>query len=198
MNDEPAQEILGATYRALCEHGYAALTLQDIAAEADRSKASIHYHYDSKDELFVAFLDFLYERYADHLDSAAGDTPREHLLSLLDTLLTDAEDAPDTGFRTAMLEVQAQAPYNDAVQDQLTAFDERLFGQLREIIEAGIDAGEFGESVDPELAAEFLTTTINGAHTRQVAVDHSTGPLYDAVRRYVETQLVADAAGVTH
>ena len=63
MDDDTATEILAATYRALCQHGYAALTVKDIAAEADRSKASIHYYYDSKENLFTQFLDFLYERY---------------------------------------------------------------------------------------------------------------------------------------
>jgi len=113
MNDEPTSEILDATYHALCKHGYAALTLQHIADESAMSKASIHYYYDSKNELFVAFLDFLYDRYTTQIDSTARDSPREHLRSLLEVLLTDEEDTPGTEFRTAMLEVTAQAPYDD-------------------------------------------------------------------------------------
>lgn len=76
MADDPATEILDATYRALCAHGYANLTLQDIAVEADTSKASIHYHYDSKNQLFAAFLDELFERFIDRVDSPEGDTPQ--------------------------------------------------------------------------------------------------------------------------
>lgn len=41
MADEPATEILDATYRALCEHGYANLTLQDIAADAVPGRHSL-------------------------------------------------------------------------------------------------------------------------------------------------------------
>lgn len=83
MADDPAIEILDATYRALCKHGYANLTLQDIAAEADTSKSSIHYHYDSKDQLFVPFLDDLYERFTGRVDSPEGDTPYEQLQEIL-------------------------------------------------------------------------------------------------------------------
>ena len=38
-----------ATYRALCEHSYANLTTEKIAAETDLSKAALHYHYGIKE-----------------------------------------------------------------------------------------------------------------------------------------------------
>nr|WP_082146618.1 helix-turn-helix domain-containing protein [Halostagnicola sp. A56] len=92
MADEPATDILEATYRVLCERGYTDLTLQAIAAEAETSKSSIHYHYDSKDQLFVAFLDELYDRFTSRVGSLDGDTPREQLDALLQSLLvTDAD-----------------------------------------------------------------------------------------------------------
>ena len=49
------EEIMSATYEALCEHGYAALTVERIASELGKSTAAIHYHYETKDELLVAF-----------------------------------------------------------------------------------------------------------------------------------------------
>ncbi|WP_135820157.1 TetR/AcrR family transcriptional regulator [Halostella litorea] len=191
MDDEPATEILEATYRALCDNGYADLTLQDIAAEADVSKASIHYHYECKDQLFIAFLDLLYERYTDRLDELAGDTPRERLDSLLELLLTDGDGSLHGEFRTAMLEVNAQAPYDAAVRERLADFDEYLHERLRAILVAGVEAGEFDDGVEPSLAAEFLVTAIRGAHTRQVAVGHSPDRLYATMTRYAERQLFA-------
>jgi|AntDeeMetagen681_2_1112603.scaffolds.fasta_scaffold00530_9 AcrR family transcriptional regulator len=193
MNDEPTSEILDAIYHALCKHGYAALTLQHIADESAMSKASIHYYYDSKNELFVAFLDFLYDRYTTQIDSTARDSPREHLRSLLEVLLTDEEDTPGTEFRTAMLEVTAQAPYDDKIRDRLVEFGDYLFERLREIISAGVNAGEFNESVAPERIAEILTAIITGSHTRQVAINHSTDRLYETITTNVETQLLTSA-----
>lgn len=93
MADDLASEILDATYRALSEHGYANLTLQDIAAEADTSKPSIYYHYDSKDQLYVAVLDEMYEQFTDRVDSHGGDTVCEQLESLLEVLLTSDADS---------------------------------------------------------------------------------------------------------
>ena len=48
MPDEPREQVIRATYRALCAHGYANLTMRDIADETDLSKAALHYHYDTK------------------------------------------------------------------------------------------------------------------------------------------------------
>ncbi|WP_323174313.1 TetR/AcrR family transcriptional regulator [Natrialba sp. PRR66] len=189
MDDDTANEILDGTYRALCKHGYAELTLQDIADETDKSKASIHYYYDTKEDLFTAFLEFLYGRYTDKVTGVTGASPQARLLSLLDVLLADGEDGPDTEFRTAMLEIRAQGPYNDGIREQLTKFDEFLYEELHSIIEAGIEREEFNEHVDPDLAAEFLTTMISGAHTRRVAVDYSMDRLHETVRAYVEQHL---------
>jgi len=192
MADDPATEILEATYRALCEQGYADLTLRDIAAETDRSKASLYYHYDSKDQLFVAFLDELYERFTGRVGSPDGETPREQLESLLQALLTTDADPSLREFRTAMLELTAQAPYNPTLQERLTEFDAFLFDQLREILAAGVNTGDFDDSVEPVRDAEFLTTTIVGAHTRHVAINQSSDRLYATMTRHIERRLLGD------
>lgn len=192
MSEDPTNDILESTYRALCEHGYAALTLQDIAAESETSKATIHYHYGTKDELFSAFLSYLYERYTSRIDAASDDDPREHLSLLLEASLLNHADVPDQRFQTAILEVKAQAPYDDAIQQHLAEFDAYLFERLRTIVEAGVEAGEFDETVEPSAVADFLTTTVKGAHTRQVTVDHAPEQLYDTMIDYIETHLIAD------
>ncbi|MFC3956801.1 TetR/AcrR family transcriptional regulator [Halovivax cerinus] len=196
--DESERTILDATYRALCEHGYAELTMQRIADESDLSKATIHYHYDSKERLFDRFLDYLYERYTGRLDDLSGETARDRLDALLTMQLADEAADPGIDFQTAMLEVRAQAPYDEAIQETLSTFDEALVSRLRETIADGVEAGEFDEHVDPDLAADLLTTAIKGAHTRRVAVRHPLDRSYEAARTYVETYLVReDASEVT-
>ncbi|GAB7011105.1 TetR/AcrR family transcriptional regulator [Halorubrum trueperi] len=192
MADDPATEILDATYRALCEHGYANLTLQDIAVEADTSKASIHYHYDSKNQLIAAFLDELFERFIDRVDSPVGDTPQEQLDALLQVLLSTDADPSLREFRTAMLELKAQAPYDPTLQERLTEFDEVLSEQLRAILAAGVDAGGFDDTIEPTHDAEYLTTTITGAHTRDIAINQSSEQLYVTMTRHIERHLLAD------
>jgi len=197
MAAEPTDEILEATYRALCEHGYADLTVQDIADNSEKSKATIHYHYDSKQELFEAFLEYLYEDYTEHLDAVGGDTYREQLLALVEFSLAEGGDVPGIDFRTAMLEIKAQAPYDEGFRDRLGEFDRYLAERIESIVAGGVAAGEFRGDVDPETTAEFLVTTIKGAHTRRVSVNHPLDRIRETLTEYVETRLVADGAEVS-
>lgn len=192
MDDTPTTDILEATYRALRQHGYANLTLHDIAIESSKSKATIHYHFGTKRELFLAFLDYLYDQYTEQIDAASGETPRTHLTSLLNTLLRNPTDHPNQGFQTVLLEIRAQAPYDATIQAKLVEFDAYLSDRFEAIIEAGIQARKFDDDVDPSTAADFLTTTINGAHTRQVAVNHPPDHLHDTMTRYIQTYLLVD------
>src|SRR6056297_1554128 len=197
MDDDPAAEILDATYLALCKHGYADLTIQNIADESDRSKATIHYHYDSKEELFAALLDHLYERYVARIDAADGDTARQRLDAVLDVLLAD--EAPlDREFHTAVLAVTARAPHDDAIRERVAAFDRRLFETFRDVVATGVDAGEFDADAEPAVVAEQLVTTVKGAQIRRFAAERSTERSRDAVDGLVETRLqpaVAEGAG---
>ncbi|WP_459193242.1 TetR/AcrR family transcriptional regulator [Halosimplex sp. J119] len=194
MDDEPATEILEAAYRALCDHGYADLTMQDVAAEADTSTGLIHYYYDSKANLFSELLAHLYDRFTTELRSEPEGGPREHLAVLLDLLLADSETTPGREFRTAMLEVNAQAPSDEAIRSQLAAFDQALFERFREVLSAGVEAGAFDERVDPDAGAELLVTVVTGAHARNAAFDRAPERVHESVTRYAEAYLVADGS----
>lgn len=192
MADDPATQILEATHRALCRTGYADLTVRDVADEADRSTATVHYHYDSKDALLREFLEYRYERHAARLAAVDGETPREELFALLDAAVGDRDSAAPT-LQTAMLEVTAQAPFDDGLRDELAKFDDALHEALRQTIEAGVESGDFAASVDPAAAADALVTTVAGVQTRSAAVDRSPDELRAATTRFAEAHLTAAA-----
>ncbi|MFD1586053.1 TetR/AcrR family transcriptional regulator [Halorientalis brevis] len=197
MSDDVSTEIMTATYRALCEHGYAELTMQDIADETDKSKASLHYHYDSKHDLLVAFLDYLFEEFTDRVSDPAGETPAERLDAFVESVLSPPTEDDDerVAFKTAILELKAQAPYDDDIRERLEAFDAFVFERVREYITAGIEAGEF-RTVDPADTARFIVTTLDGAQTKQVAVGQDIDCTRRMLRAYVDTHLVSeDCAG---
>jgi AcrR family transcriptional regulator len=169
------ERIMWATYRALCKQGYASLTTQDIADESELSKASLHYHYDSKAELLRAFLEFLIDSFRDRVTAETADAePFERVRTLVELLFEPPGDAPDAEFRTALLELKAQAPYEPPVRERLVAFDEFLRAELAEGLREAREAGTLGADVDPEAVAEFVVTVSNGAHTRRVALGRTT------------------------
>jgi AcrR family transcriptional regulator len=191
MTDAPT-DILHATHSALRKHGYAELTMQDIADETDLSKASIHYHYDCKHDLLLAFLDHLYERFTDRIADPAGETPADRLHALTDAVVRERSDAP--AFQTALLEIKAQSPYNDAFRDRLRRFDAAFAEAVRDIVAEGVADGTFRGDADPDAVASFLTTYVNGAQTRHVGVGHSPEVSADEVYAYINRTLLSEEA----
>ncbi|GGN08890.1 TetR/AcrR family transcriptional regulator [Halarchaeum nitratireducens] len=185
--------IMEATYRALREHGYADLTMRAIAEEYGKTTAAIHYHYDTKDDLLVAFLEYLLDKFLDHVHDAreAEAEPERHLGDLLDGLLIDREG--DYDLVCALLEMRAQAPYHDAIREQLVRNDEYIRDVFATVIADGVERGVFRDDVDPDAAASALITIVKGARTRFVVL---ADPSVLHVARDVAGTYVADVLEV--
>ncbi|SMO64546.1 TetR/AcrR family transcriptional regulator [Halorubrum cibi] len=185
------EEIMRATYRALREHGYADLTIKRIAAEYGKSTAAIHYHYETKDDLLAAFLEYILDRFVAAIHDVETTDPERRLDLLLDKLLVDAEDHYD--LLVAMLEMRSQAPYKEAFGERFRRNDEYVRYLLRTVIDDGIAEGVFADA-DAERVASALMTIVDGARTRAAVLEDPTE--LAAARRvtdeYVTATLLAD------
>jgi len=182
-------EIMAATHRALCECGYADLTMQRIADRTDTSKATLHYHYDTKDDLLEAFLDHVVEWFETEFDPET-EPPEERLRAVLEAIFDRAESDREQ-YAVALLEIKAQAPFEAAYRDRLRALDSRLRETVAEAVRDGIESGAF-EDADPEAVARFVATATNGCHVREVALGEAPDPTRRLVEAYLEAQLGVD------
>ncbi|MFC6835012.1 TetR/AcrR family transcriptional regulator [Halomarina ordinaria] len=196
MTDETIDEIMSATYCALCKHGYASLRMQDIADESTKSKATLHYYYDSKHDLLCSFLEYLYESFDEAIEEPTGDDPAEELVALVEFMLTPRDEDTHQEFQTAILEIKAQGPYDETFREHLTRFDRRIHDRFEAVVEAGVERGVFRSDVDPDATADFFVTVINGARSRYVAVEYPFENTRRSLLGYVESSLLADGAGV--
>ena len=191
-SDDPSESeaaIMEGTYQALCEHGYADLTTKDIAAETDMSTAALHYHYETKQDLLVAFLKFLLEQLHEAIEIEMNEQPAEQLDFLIDRLLHGPTDRQD--FQTAMLEFRTQIPYNEAYRDQFHANGEYIQDTLATIIRRGIDQGNFRET-NPDRIAQVLRMMINGARMQAIAFDRETA--LETASESIDTYLARELA----
>lgn len=191
MSEDTTEELMGATYRAMCKHGYASLRMQDIADESTKSKAALHYHYESKHDLLVAFLEHLYEQFETDIDADYGDDPATQLLTFVEKRLTPRNDGRKK-FQTAMLEIKSQAPYDEAYRERLTEFDQLSFERLQSILQRGIDQGVVDDEIDPAETAAFLAEHIDGAQLRHVTVGAELTEARDRLRTYLKEQVLTE------
>jgi AcrR family transcriptional regulator len=191
---EADEAIMDAVDQALRKHGYAELTMQDIADESEKSKSLLHYHYDTKEDLLVAFLDNLIADYESRMACREGMDPTERLVEFLARFVFTPEDTGREQFHLALLEMRSQGPFNERIREQLVRSDETLRGTAVDIIEDGIEAGVF-EEVDPERTAATLVAMLDGARTRQITLGEANETytrevVEEALAQIVEPMLV--------
>lgn len=193
--EDTSRAIMEATYRALCEHGYASLTMQDIADESGTSKSLLHYHYDTKEGLLTAFIEDFLDDFEERIETADDVPPDERLREFLDWFVSPLED-DRRAFHTAFLELRSQAPFNEGYRGQLKRSDELARNAIADIVEDGIDAGVFRADADPESVALLIFATMDGARVREVtlAEDGYADSVRDALSEYVIDDLLVEEA----
>lgn len=201
--EDTRQSIMKATYEILCARGYDGLSMQRVADRVGIEKASLYYHYDGKDDLLKAFLDFLTERLVDvfPLDEH-GDAERD-LRFALDSFFRNVSDvagADESTFMTpdfarAYVELRAQAAHDETYRRHFTESERRIEAELAGLIDRGIEEGVF-DSVDSHGVAEYLLYNIEGIIFRAATSDE--GELESARREldaYIDGRLVSGGTG---
>ncbi|GAB3028007.1 TetR/AcrR family transcriptional regulator [Natronobiforma cellulositropha] len=194
--DEPAdtqEAVMAATYRALCRHGYAGLTIQRIADEFPKSKSLLYHHYESKDDLLLEFLAFMLEHFESTVPSREYDDAAAHLRGILGYVLPDTLDPERREFTRAMVELQAQAAHDEAYREHFTRSSRFFHDRIETVVECGIEEGVFRE-VDPDRIATLVVTAIDGARFRRstAEVEETVPALRAELEATLESRLFAD------
>jgi AcrR family transcriptional regulator len=110
---ERREQILAAATSAFARTGYAATSLEDIAAEAGVTRVILYRHFESKADLYRAVLDRAKQR----LDAATGAP--EFTDASVDALLAAAADDP-AAFRLLFQHAAREPAFKEEI-DQLRA-----------------------------------------------------------------------------
>ena len=193
MQPDTHEEIMGATYRALCKHGYAHLTMQDIADEFDKSRSLLHYHYDTKEELLLAFVDNIVGYIGDRLAESETEEPLERLEEYVDRFVIEPGEEDRETFALALLELRVQAVHNEAFRERLATHYETNVQTVADIVADGIEAGVFRE-VDPDATGEAIYTALVGARMYQVTLgaERASRRMRDRLAEFVVDDLLTD------
>ncbi|OVE85410.1 TetR/AcrR family transcriptional regulator [Natronolimnobius baerhuensis] len=179
-------EIMWAVYRALSKNGYPELTMSQIAAEFEKSKGLLYYHYDSKEAILNDFFTHLCERLETSLVDDEYDDPAEQLWAVIERILPAAMDDEQLEFRQAFFEARSQAPHNRSYHEQIRRSDHIIIETLEETIAWGVDTGQFTD-VSPEDHAELLFSLLYGCLERGTALEDQ--DLIDRNRQLIEAHI---------
>ncbi|WP_018257742.1 TetR/AcrR family transcriptional regulator [Halomicrobium katesii] len=198
--DDSREAIMRATYCALKQYGYAGLSIQRIADEADLSKSTFYHHYDDKHDLLTSFVDFILEEFTRVFSLEAGDGPEANLRTFVRLILDPttaekvSEESPASTVLGTYVELRAQAVQDETIREKFTEVDRSFEDQLAEIVENGVASGVFRD-VDPEQTATFVSTLVAGQTFRQSTRDDDPSEaVLAAFDDYVRESLLRDDA----
>lgn len=187
------RDLLEATERAIADHGVSAVTTQDIADEWGRAQSLVHYYYDTKADLVVAYVEYVRELLRAGYDDRSDDPPLDRL-EWAAVVGSSRLDAPNA-MTLALFELHSQAPHDDRLRDALNDLEDAA----REFVEAavadGIADGTFRD-VDPAVAATMLLSAHDGGllRTGTLARDADVDHLRAGAEQYVRNVLLTGDA----
>jgi AcrR family transcriptional regulator len=80
------QQLIEATIDSLAKRGYSETTMADVADGAGLSRGIVNFHFESKEKLLVATLQYMADEYALHWRNSlrkGGDDPAQQLMTLV-------------------------------------------------------------------------------------------------------------------
>lgn len=184
------EEIMQATYEVLLESGYSGLSISQIVDKLGKSKAALYYHYDSKEDLLISFLEFAVDRFEAVISTETGDDPNEDLEHVIEKILPLRPNEEQRQTQEVMIALRSQAVTNEAFKEQFTQMDEQIAATIEDIIRQGIKEGAFRD-VDPTRIAEHVLAIVNGTmYTRATTTrEDATAITRVSLSSYLDSEL---------
>ena len=143
LEDQRRDELIRATYHEVAEKGYSAVTLQDIATRAGLSKGATLYYFASKEDLFLAALEWMVEQNHARIEQAvnAVDNAIEKVRAAINIIFANAQQSRQ--FFLAYCDFVSIGTRNKRFHDLNARFYHGCTRVDRRIIELGIETGVF-------------------------------------------------------
>ncbi len=153
----------------IARSGVRGLRVEEVASEAGVSPPLLYYHFASRQGLIKAAL----QRASDKAPSAAlrnGGASRSGYEAVTEALLAEFDD--DRAVRDNAIvwgEVSATAVFEPELRAEVRAVVETWSTTVADAIRRGLDDGSIRTELEPDEAAEVLTTLVDGLCNRWLA-----------------------------
>jgi AcrR family transcriptional regulator len=169
-------KILAAAVECIVRDGLARVRMASIARTAGVSAGLLHYHFDTKEQLFGEVLTYSHEVSAELNQRAmadAGDGAAERLSSFLDRCLPSDQQRADEWLLWQELALLCiRDPHLAKVGADLY---EDLYATIADIVRDGIASGVFDTALAPRVIAETAVAITDGLGARVLAGDPNLG-----------------------
>lgn len=153
------ERIISITNNLVLSRGYNAFSFADIAVELDIKKASIHYHFASKEQLGKALINQHIVQTREFFVSIKDKTPTERLLAFID--IYDRRKQHNQVCIVGSLGTDFLT-LGSSMQEELKTLSDELLQGLIDILIDGKKENQFRFADEPRAKALMLTTNLLG------------------------------------
>lgn len=164
--EQKRRELADIAARLFALNGYENTSVASIAREVGTSSASVFYYFGDKAALFrAAFEQDL--QVAEDIAARAGRAV-DAFTAILDIVADLGADAAEPGADGMVVEIARRAGQDPELVAVVTQTTDILREALAGLITRGIGEGTIDSSLDPQEAATWLQTVIDGAYLNAV------------------------------
>jgi len=162
-------QILNAAFEVIADRSLEATRMRDIASAAGVSHPSVHYYFDTKDQLIVALLDRLLEQFLSGYEERLADAgdPLAKLRMLLEQQKGLIEHRKD--HLEVYYDFWVQATKRPIARRKIRGMYSSWRGTINRILDDGVRQGQFRADRVPQ--AEFLLVSLFQGAALQSIVD---------------------------
>lgn len=163
-----AEVILDAACRAIVHRGVDSVRIADVAREAGTSTGTVHYYFETKDDVLRAALRWAnerpHERLEEALERAGGDLAR--LGALLEFAVPYPGPLRDE--YVLLIELWGQILHHPDLLPEGETLSARWRSYFFDVIRSGTRAGVFRPRAEPDEVAERLIALVDGLGLKAV------------------------------
>jgi len=181
--DGRRRELVLAAYKLIAEIGLEELRTRDIAAKVGINISTLHYYFETKEDLIAAVVDHMTELFRTlRAPLPAGATPLEELRHAFVTQAYRRRVEP--ALELVVQEMMLRSRRDEKVRVRLEQMLLGWNGYVEALIGRGIASGDFAPDLDPKVAAAIVTAFSMGSNV-QSGVRPSSFPQEAAYERLV-------------
>lgn len=150
--DRKKSEILNATFRCIYEQGIAELSMRSIARAANMNQSTLHYYFQSKENLLIEFIKALFDFFIYDMEKRfqKSDPPEKKLEAIFES----GEDfaGKQRELFVVFVDCWSLSIRNPAMKKIFSNAYEKHVNVIEDIIEEGVHQGVFNEVNENALA----------------------------------------------
>lgn len=173
MATDSSARILDAACDLIAEEGLDAVRIARVARRAGASTSLVHHYFSTREVLLEQALIHSFERAGDDRFGAEGEVAETAPgTSALAEVIRESLPAPGQEREWVLwVELWLRAIREPDLRPVANRLYDRYRGWLAAVFRAGIEAGDFDASADPEEIADLAMATLDGAGVRAMLDD---------------------------